>query len=519
MIESRVGLAVVIATLLLIGCASSASDGAGGSGGASGTGGSAGDGGALGTGGNAGTGGGAGAAGSAGEGGASGNGGDAGTGGGAAGSGGSSGAGGAGGASGAGGAGGEGATGGVVTTRSWGPAIIIDTTDEDSAAPYVAPDPSGGAVAVWFQMDGLINRIVANWYLPAQGWQTAEIISPAGADSGAPKVGVDSSGNAIAVWRQRHSTMTLIGPWASRYTPGAGWGTPVAIGAVDSTIADLEVDVAVEPDGDALSVWHQRDGDRADVWANRYVSGGAWGTAALIETENGGSARNPDVTVDPNGNAIAVWGQSDGMDNFPAANRYPAGGSWGTAERIGTFGTDARVASDAAGNAIAVWLGAWASRYASIGGWGTEENLRPLNESASETSIGMSPDGQAIAVWRQWDGTRTNVWANHYVSGNGWGTAELIESDNAGGAGPPEVAVDPTGNAVAVWEQSDGTRTNIWANQYVAGMGWAAAELIESEDLGDAQRPRIAVDPDGDAIAVWYQNDGTRLNVWANRLE
>ena len=75
------------------------------------------------------------------------------------------------------------------------------------------------------------------------------------------------------------------------------------------------------------------------------------------------------------------------------------------------------------------------------------------------------------------------------------------------------------GNATAIWHQSDGTRTNIWANQYVAGVGWATAELIETEDLGDAERPQLAVDPDGNAIAVWYQDDGMRLNVWANRLE
>jgi hypothetical protein len=489
--ESRVGFAVVIAMAQMLGCDDPDPGGTAGSGGASGAGGEGATGGVGGAGG---------------EDGASGTGGDGGTAG-------------VGGAAGEGGAGGEGATGGVVPTRSWGTATMIDTTDEDSAVPAIAADPSGAFVAVWFQKEGLINRVVANWYLPAGGWQVAEVISPVGANSSVPKVATDASGNAIAVWRQRHPTMTLIGPWASRYTADAGWAPPVAIGGVDSTIADLEVDVAVEPDGDAMSVWHQRDGDRSDVWANRYASGGAWGTAGLIETEDGGSARNPDITMDPDGNAIAVWGQSDGIDNFPAANRSPAAGSWGTAERIAQFGSNARVASDAAGNAVAVWSGAWANRYALAGGWGTREDLRSLNESASETSIDLSPDGRAIAVWRQWDGTRSNVWANRYLPGNGWGTAELIESEDADGVGPPEVAVDPAGNAVAVWEQSDGVHTSIWANQYVAGMGWATAELIESEDLGDAQRPRIAVDPDGNAIAVWMQNDGMRLNVWANRLE
>lgn len=30
-----------------------------------------------------------------------------------------------------------------------------------------------------------------------------------------------------------------------------------------------------------------------------------------------------------------------------------------------------------------------------------------------------------------------------------------------------EIGVDPNGNAVAVWYQYDGTRNNIWANRYL----------------------------------------------------
>jgi hypothetical protein len=402
---------------------------------------------------------------------------------------------------------------------------MIDTTDEDSAGPDVAADPSGGAVAVWFQREGSIQRIVANWYVPEQGWQSAEVISPAAANSTGPKVGVDLGGHAIAVWRQHHPTMIDIRPWASHYTPSVGWAAAEAIGAVGATIADLDVAVAVAPGSDAMSVWHQRDGDRADVWANHYTSGGAWGTAGLIEAEDGGSARNPVVTVDGNGNAIAVWQQNDGMDNFIASNRSTPSGVWGAAGSIDNgpgVSSNPRVSSDPLGNAMAVWTGGGvkANRYAMSGGWGAAEDIRQtLGNLQSETDVGVSADGTTIAVWGQFDAMMPNVWANRYVPGDGWGTALRIGPDPAGNSRAHRVAVDANGNAVAVWQQSDGTRSNIWANQYVAGAGWATAELIESEDLGDAQRPRIAVDPDGNAIAVWYQDDGTRVNAWANRLE
>ena len=46
-----------------------------------------------------------------------------------------------------------------------------------------------------------------------------------------------------------------------------------------------------------------------------------------------------------------------------------------------------------------------------------------------------------------------------------WSSAALIETNNVGGADFPQVAVDADGNALAVWSQSDGMRTNIWANR------------------------------------------------------
>ena len=45
-----------------------------------------------------------------------------------------------------------------------------------------------------------------------------------------------------------------------------------------------------------------------------------------------------------------------------------------------------------------------------------------------------------------------------------WGTAVLIQASDEE-AGLPQVAFDPTGNAIAVWSQSDGTHVNVWANR------------------------------------------------------
>ncbi|MEX0605565.1 MAG: Ig-like domain-containing protein [Marinobacter sp.] len=81
-----------------------------------------------------------------------------------------------------------------------------------------------------------------------------------------------------------------------------------------------------------------------------------------------------------------------------------------------------------------------------------------------------------------------NSWSFTTTDG-AWGSAALIETDAAGDARFPHVALDADGNGLAVWNQSDGDRNNIWANRYVTGVGWGTAELIEADDEGDAFSP------------------------------
>lgn len=49
-----------------------------------------------------------------------------------------------------------------------------------------------------------------------------------------------------------------------------------------------------------------------------------------------------------------------------------------------------------------------------------------------------------------------------------WRTAQRIENGNAGDAQHPQFAFDNFGNAIAVWEQNDGSSYNINANTYSA---------------------------------------------------
>ena len=219
----------------------------------------------------------------------------------------------------------------------------------------------------------------------------------------------------MAVWAQ--SSVGNI--WANRYTAGTGWGTATLIEA--GTGSAYGPQIAIDANGNALAVWTQTNGTVYSVWSNRY-SAGAWGTAALIETDNAGSAEGPQIAIDANGNALAVWAQSNGTVNNIWANRFSAG-AWGTAELIET------------------------------------DN----GSNAGYPKIAFDANGNALAVWHQ----PRAITYNRYTIGIGWGTAALVDPDiNNEPTGPPQIAFDGDGNAWVVWAQYDFTRNNIWANRY-----------------------------------------------------
>jgi hypothetical protein len=280
---------------------------------------------------------------------------------------------------------------------------------------------------------------------------------------------MDAQGNAVAVWQQNNDI------YASRFTPSSGWGTAQLIETNSGNASEPKV--AMDPQGSAVAVWDQWDGDRFNVWSNRFTPAGGWGTAELIETNDVGNGLDPEVAVDPQGNAVVVWIQ------------------WET-----TFDV-------------------WSNRFTPAGGWGTAERIEADGGRAEQPRVAVDALGNAVAAWWQSDGTRNNVWSNRFTPSGGWGAAQLIENnDDAPGAFNPRIAADPQGNAVVVWEQWADTHADVWSNHFTPVAGWSTAQLIENDDAGDAKDPDVAMDDQGNATAVWSQSDGVRDNIWSNQF-
>jgi len=370
-------------------------------------------------------------------------------------------------------------------------------------------------------------------------WGTAELFETGNGYTESVSISTDGSGNTVAVW----TLVNGIPPWntrnssicSNRYVVGTGWGRTELIEALNGDADSPHVSTDIS--GNAVAVWTQDDGTAPSIWFNRYVVGDGWGTAELIETGNG-DASYPIVSADRSGNALSVWLQSNGIGingrDSIWSNRYVAGAGWGTAVPIETDSGQTiglQLATDSNGNALAVWLqfdGAKYSlrsnRYLVGVGWGTAEFVPTDNVVVANPQISSDRNGNFIAIWSQSDrppGIHRHLWktwSSRYLAGTGWTSAEPIQSESRG-KGHPQVSSDSSGNAVAVWDQFGETRDGIWSNRYVVGVGWGTAELIDSGSGKDSWYPIVSADDGGNAVVVWHQRDKYRdpFRIWSNR--
>jgi hypothetical protein len=149
-------------------------------------------------------------------------------------------------------------------------------------------------------------------------------------------------------------------------------------------------------------------------------------------------------------------------------------------------------------------------------GWGTpvriESATAAATRSGSAAQIAFDHNGNAIAVWYQY--SKPGIFTNRYVAGTGWGTAGAIaDTGTTSYDEGVRLAIDKNGNAIAVWNQYGGV---LYANRYVAGTGWGTTGIVESN--GADYSEHIAFDKNGNAMAVWGNSSCNSYNIQAARF-
>ena len=201
--------------------------------------------------------------------------------------------------------------GGVFSARhlpgaSWQDNRRIDTNQQQRGSnpqnalnPVVAVDGRNLAWAAWSQTETanaeFVPGIVVARFNGAT-WDDAALFAFGASSAGAPALAFDRAGNGVVVWAQD------LGVYAATYDVDTDtWTEPVRISPTSSPIA-FRPTIAMNGDGDAVVVW---TADNTSLFAARYERGN-WRPGMRV-----GSGREPEVGMDAEGNARAVWHHND----------------------------------------------------------------------------------------------------------------------------------------------------------------------------------------------------------------
>ena len=331
------------------------------------------------------------------------------------------------------------------------------------------------------------------------------------------------------------SALVLVGCTSTdedeEFGPGEySWGLPERL---DEEGGVAEPALAVGPSGAAVAVWVQWEGG---VWANEYMPDDGWGTARRIEGTAGMYTLEPDVAIDRDGRAMAVWKMGGAAPRVMASRFTPESG-WDTATPIESTAApddvhEPSVAVDGDGNAVAVWRRSGASpavaaaHYDEATGWGDPTRIDTDQPGVPREARGVAldPNGNAIAIWIREEQEESAVLANRYTPNEGWAAPQAIGDPTPTRIHGAELAVDGAGNAIAVWDQNRELAGDqgsvIMANRYTPTGGWEGALRLDDQ-AHFAVEPRVAMNDAGTAFTVWVRagrDDDELSGVWSRRF-
>jgi hypothetical protein len=410
--------------------------------------------------------------------------------------------------------------------KSWRGAQIIDNAPGFVSSGRVVFNGRGTALAIWAEGENLYAR---NFSITG-GWESAQLLGTGNAGVHRKiELVADHHGNALVLWGQKDGAAVNL--YITRYTPQGGWGAAELLET--NLSSDFAVDLAVDNNGNAIATWtdYRNRDELRDIsgYAKSYTPTSGWGPRYVIEDrliyEFPSTTFPPDIAFDGNGNAMAVWG---GMGMGVAgiyARRYTQVGGWEAPQLIQTGFSiiNPKMALDRSGNAIAVWeqdrKHIYANRFTPTGGWGTAQLIGSADGvealSALSPKIGIDSNGNALAVWLQRDRQLTTIQTNRYSPASGWGTAQQLA------VGLPnmnfDLAVSANGDAMATWRSN--VYESVRVSRFTPASGWGAAQPISSASFDFLELPLVAIDVDGNALALWVRGTSAASRLYANRFD
>jgi hypothetical protein len=139
--------------------------------------------------------------------------------------------------------------------------------------------------------------------------------------------------------------------------------------------------------------------------------------------------------------------------------------------------------------------------------WSTPVDLSAAGQNAFRPQVAVDGSGNLIAVWERDDGDNEIIQASTSTNGGVTWSTPVNLSAAGQNASDPQLTVDGSANVTAVWARSDGSNPIIQASTSTnGGVTWSTPVDLSAAGAS-AFNPQVAVDGSGNLTAVWRRAD------------
>lgn len=349
--------------------------------------------------------------------------------------------------------------------------VDVSLPTNHASNPWIAMDESGRAICVFVQSGPTANyRPYANVFLPGAGWQGPVLID-SGQDYDADTVQVAmTSGRAMCVFQQEDSSGRQR-IYANEYSMTAGWYGAVTIDA-GSAVDNMIPSLAINSSGRAFCVYTRQEATPR-LHAVEYVSGAGWQTPVPIDDGTAASVVCTGLAMNNTGRVLCLIGAEKSGPLYAIQSvEYVPGTGWSAPLELyaSSYGFVAGyLALNQAGLGLAAYNaydGAnarlYARQYTAGLGWSSPVLIDAgAGYDVYNRRLALNDQGQAICVFRQEDGTANRIYVNHFSNVAGWSGARVLDAGLGLNADYPNAAINANGEALCVWRQYDGSKNRM----------------------------------------------------------
>lgn len=352
---------------------------------------------------------------------------------------------------------------------NWTLPINISPANENALMLCLKGNSNGDAIAIWSSCL-TIGTATKRFN---ESWQPAETIPSHGKIFNVQSV-IDQAGNETAIWIKRSLFgFSSVVQSATKPAGGSWQDTPYTISPPLLTVDNLHL--VVDQVGNATAIW-EAGGDVliTAIFMSQKSFGGTWDGPFML-TSLDPVAFQPQIAVDPLGNVTAIW--SEGRCHMKLRSIYkPFEGSWEEPQTVFAIEHkkifNPQLAVDGNGNATAVWQ-VQDNCFNSI----IQSSFKPFQESwqaipdqlstglcAMFSQVAVNAKGDATVVWQLNDNNPSVIQASSKPFGENWQTTpDTLSSSFSCTA--PQVIMNPLGNALAIWQAQNGSDVFIQASE------------------------------------------------------